>query len=80
MDNLRERCSRADPSGLHFEKALAIDRGPDYLIPGLLISRDRFSSQHRLINRSVPLNNDSVNRYPLARAYNDDVADLDVIC
>ena len=59
---------------LDLERAGGVDGRADHAIAGLLLDRDRFAGQHRLVDGAAAGPDDAVHRNALAGPHDDEVA------
>src|SRR5215831_17062029 len=78
-DDLRKQRVSADAFRTHDKAAGSIDRSTDYLSAGRFLDRNGLSGNHRLVDRGVPLEDDSINRNLFARTHAQLVAHVNVL-
>ncbi len=78
-DDLRQQGVAADALGLHHEGAGAVHRAARDLAGGGLLDRNRLASDHRFVDGALALDDDAVDRHPLARPHAQTVADLHLL-
>ena len=77
--DLGQRGLRTDLRRADDESAVRVDRRPRNRLAGLDLDRHRFPGEHRLVDRRVPLDHDSVGCDFLPRPDDEHIADLQLI-
>src|SRR5438093_34970 len=77
FDDLVQGRVRTDARGPDSDQTGAVDRRADYGISDLLLDRDRFSRDHRFVNRRESAHNHPVDCDPLSRSHDEEIVNLD---
>ena len=79
LDDLREQRVPADALGPHHEAAGAVDGAARDPVARPLLDRHRLAGDHRLVDGAPSLEDDAVDRDPLAGPHAEPIADRDLI-